>query len=374
MKSRRVMVPAMLLLLAALSLGVAACGSSDSSSETSASTLTANQVKNAGGTIDVAGWQFYEDAKAQDAGAVKADWTYIATDNDIITNARSGKVDVLNSSGPQMPPLLALGALAPIDTSLLSNYSSITPGLRDDPLWQNDKGEVVAVPLGVAPIFTAWDSSKVPEPKTVNDLLDPVYKDSIAMFDAPEEIGKIATAQGVKDTTKMTHEEMDKALAFLDKMRPNIKTIFQIGEDAQLFNRGDISVSFSSFGTGLGKIVQENPDIKFNFTGQTSFVDAWSILGDPNNAAALNWINQTISLEGQKAIVGVSGDYPVVPGAVSALKAFGDPVSEKLSTMSLDEILKQAPPSQGFAAEANGKDIVTLDEVTRAWDEFKASF
>lgn len=373
-KRRRLVAPAVLAVVA-LSLGAAACGGDDDdSSSDSASTLTAADVQNASGSIDVVGWQFYEDEAAQDAGAVKSEWSYIATDNDIITGARSADADVLNSSGPQMPPLNALGTLAPIDTGLLSNYEAITSKLRDDSLWQNDDGQVVAVPMGVAPIFLAYNSAEVPEPKTVEDLLDPAYKSSIALFDAPEIIGKIALSQGVEDTTKMTQDELDEAMSFLEQLKPNVKTFNQIGEDAQLFARGDIKVSFSSFGAGLGAIVEENPDIKFNFTGQTTFIDAWSILGDPNNAAALNWIDQTLSKEGQEAIVNVSGDYPVNSAALPALEAIGDPVSKTLSGMTLDEILDAAPPSQGFAAESGDDDVVTLDEATRAWNEYKASF
>ena len=91
-------------------------------------------------------WQFYENEDVQDAGSVDSKWSYIATDNDIITSARAGDADLLTSSGPQMATLLALDTLAPIDTDLLSNYESITPALRDDPIWKNSEGQVVAVP------------------------------------------------------------------------------------------------------------------------------------------------------------------------------------------------------------------------------------
>ncbi len=364
----------MLLALVVIAIGIAACGSSDSSTSNAASTLTPEDVKSASGSIDVAGWQFYENEDVQDAGSVDSKWSYIATDNDIITSARAGDADLLTSSGPQMATLLALDTLAPIDTDLLSNYESITPALRDDPIWKNSEGQVVAVPFGVAPIFTAYDSADVPEPKTVDDLLDPVYEDSIAIFDAPETIAKIALSQGVEDTATMTQEEMDAALAFLDEMRPNIKTFFQFGEDAQLFNRGDIDVSFASFGASLGKIVEQNPEIKFNFTGQTTFVDSWSLLNDSNNAPAMNWIDQTLSPAGQEGIVAASGDYPVNPAALPALKKMGDPVSRTLAGMTLDEILEAAPLSQGFVAKSSDPDVVTFDEATRAWNDFKASF
>jgi spermidine/putrescine-binding protein len=65
--------------------------------------------------------------------------------------------------------------------------------------------------------------------------------------------------QGVKDTSKMTQAELDRAMAFLDKLRPNVKTFFKVGEDAQLFNSGSVAVSMGSFGTIIGKAIENNP-------------------------------------------------------------------------------------------------------------------
>ena len=55
------------------------------------------------------------------------------------------------------------------------------------------------------------------------------------------------------------------------------------------------------------------------------------------------------------------------------MKRSEDPVIQTLSQYTLPEILEQAPPIRGFAVEG-GDDAVTVDEVTRAWNEYKSSF
>lgn len=353
-------------------VGLAACGS-DSATSTNTSTISASEVKDASGSIKVTGWQYYEAAKAQDAGAVKATWSYLATDKDLYTKTRGGKFDVASPSSLTIGPLGALGVLRPIDTSLLSNYDVIDPTLANDPIWKNADGQTVCVPFAVSPSFTAYDSADVPVAQNINDLLKPAYKDSIALADDAATIEQFAIAQGVKDTRKMTQAQLQSVMDFLDKLKPNVKTFFQFGEEAQLFSRNDVNVLTPAVGSYLGKAIETTPSIKFNFVAGVSLIDCWAVVGDANEAAALNWINATLSTPGQKAIVKASSSYPVNQAAVPELAKLGDPVSVATAEMSLPEILKEAPISHGFAVKSTG-DNVTLDEVTRAWTRYKASF
>lgn len=359
-----------------LALCLSACGGSGSSSSSSssaeASTLTAAEVENASGGIKVSGWQYYQVPAVQDAAGVSSQWTYYSTGPDIITKAKSGEFDVVDSETSAQPALKALGILSPIDTSLLSNYDSIEANLRESETWKQD-GEVVGVPFSVTPSMTSFDSSKVKEPTTLDDLLKPEFKDGIGVYDDPAVIGGIAMAQGVEDTTKMTHEQLEEAMSFLEEMAPNVKTFYQFGEEVPLYARGDILASIGSFGSVLAKEIEANPAVKFNFLAEITYVNGWVVPEGANMPAALKWINDTLTPAGQKAIVENAGDYPAVPAARKYLEALGDPVSVALSEFTLPEIVEQAPELNGYAAEAEG-DVVTIDEVTRAWNEYKASF
>ncbi len=156
--------------------------------------------------------------------------------------------------------------------------------MRDSPAWRNGDDQVVAIPFAAVPTLTVYDSDEVPEPKTLEELLDPAYEQAIGIYDDPTTIAQIAAAQGVEDTSQMTQEDLDRAMDLLEQMRPNIKTFFDFGEDTQLFNRGDIQVAIGSFGTSIIPAFENNPSLKFNFVGEATYVDAWSIVGDPDNA------------------------------------------------------------------------------------------
>jgi putative spermidine/putrescine transport system substrate-binding protein len=361
-----------LVVFVGLLVGFSACGGSSGSSS-SAPSVSASQVADAKGSLAVAGWQYYEVPDVQDAGPVTTKWTYLSSAPDTITKARSGQFDLVSTASDSISSIAALNVLVPIDTEVITNYEDILAPLREDPEWKNPDGETVAVPFSVTAALTAYDTSKVPEAKTLNDLLSPAYADGIAVYDDPATIGSIAVAQGAKDTREMTQDELDRAMNFLDRMKPNVKTFFRSGEETQLFNSGAIDVCLGTFGTVLAPAVENNPSIKFNFLAEGSFVNLWSIDREADVPAALNWINRTLTRNGQSAIVGASGDYPAVPAATSALRQLGDPVSDAMSKLTLDHVLKEAPIFRGFSAEAHG-DVVAIDDVTRAWSQYKASF
>lgn len=363
------------ILLVVLAVLVAACGGGggDGGDSTTSGSLSAEEVESASGTIKVAGWQFYEIPKVQDSGSVKSDWAYLNTDNDILTKGRSGEFDVITSSAEAMPALKTLGAVVPIDTSLMPNYDKIDKVLREDDAWKDEDGQIVAVPFSIGPSLTVFDTSKVKEPTQLDDLLKPEFRDGIALYDAPATIAGVATAQGVTDTRKMTHEQLEEAMNFLDELRPNVKTFFQFGEEVPLFNRGDIIAAMGSYGTIVSPALEANPAIKFNFLAEVTLANAFSITNESNLPASLNWINNAISVPAEKALVSAAGDYPAEQAAVSAVGTGGDPVGEAFRGLSLDEIVEQAPIYRGFLPETEG-DEVTIDEITRAWDEYKASF
>jgi spermidine/putrescine-binding protein len=363
---------AALVLLASAAAWSMGCGGSSDSTAT-ATAVDSQQVASAQGEIAVAGWQYYQVPQVQDSGGVKSRWSYLSSGPDIFSKARSGDFDVVSVASEAMSGLDALGVLLPIDAHLLPNYKQITPKLRDDPAWKSSDGEVFAIPFSVTPSLTAFDTSRVSVTNRIDDLLKAEFRDGIALYDDPATIGQIAMAQGLDDTQEMTEADLDRAMQLLEELKPNVKTFFLSGEEVQLFNSGSIVVCVGTFGTILAKAIEQNPAIKFNFLAGGSFVNAWAITSDDNLPASLSWIDGTLTPRGQRAIIEASGDYPAVPAAAPALRGLGDPVSEAVGALDLDQLLEREPIFKGYAAEPHG-DVVGIEEVTRAWNEYKASF
>ncbi len=364
------------LLAAALAAGVltAGCGGGDDEPKAAAtSTVSQAEVAGATGQVRVAGWSEYKLQKVQDSDGVTAKWSYLAADEDVPRKALSGDFDLVMSSNLTVQTLDATGKAKPIDTSLIPNYASLPEQLRDAKQFQNSEGQTIAVPFVVVPLVTAWDSSAVPEPRTLDDLLTSEYKGRIALADSATNIQLVARGQGADSSGPLTREQLDNAMKYLEELRPNIKTIVGHGEVTQLLNRDDIDVAFGTYPAVIDDAAEGNPKVRFNFLGALSVFDSLSIVGPANEAASLKWINGMLSEPVQKAVVKATGAPPVNAAAQSAYAALDSASSKELSKLSLDELLEKSPPATGFAVKSEG-DVVGLDEVVRTWNEYKASF
>jgi putative spermidine/putrescine transport system substrate-binding protein len=370
---RNVAIGGTALLGGSLATVLDACGSSSSSSSTSSSAahsgLTLAQVQQASGTIKVYGWQFYEVPKAQDNGPVKSKWTPIASSTEIPTKIKPpGTFDVFISNSNQMGSFFPLHRMVPINTSLLPNYDAIVAVLRNDPAWKGPGG-IYAVPFAVTPGVTGYDSSKVAPPQTMNDLLNPDLKGQVGVYDDPSVLFQFARGLGIGDPLhpqNITPDQLPQVTDYLNKLRPQVKTLYPFGGEAQLFNRGDIKVAFQTFGSLLTSSSKNGAKVKASFLGSVSFVDALSILNDANMAASYNWINNAISKQAQVTMAANALTNPVV-GQASGLPA---PLNAPLAV-----ILKHAPvlgPAPPVAP--SGFQYVSLEDLNNAWTNFKSNF
>lgn len=361
---------AVAVLAASLSVALlAACGGSDSNE--SASTLTASQVKQANGEINVAAYSFYEVPKTQNVDGVSAKWAYYNDNQDMLTKIRSGNFDVAQTDSSMVAAVSALEPL-PIQTELIPNYENIAPVFRDDPAFKNANGEVIAVPFASTPELLAWDSSRVGKPETIDDLLKDEFADGIGLWDSPDIIQTIAMQQGVEDTQKMTQDDLDRVMEYLDQLRPNVKSFYSFGGDARLYLNGTIVASFGSYGTVLSKIIEQKPSVDFRPLGQ--WINAWVMPQGSDAAPALKWINNTLSDKSQKSLVEASGDYPAVPAGVEALATSKDPVMERFADLSYEQLLEAAPALRGNLPQSDDENVVTTEDLIRAWNSYKGSF
>ncbi|MBS1862565.1 MAG: extracellular solute-binding protein [Actinobacteria bacterium] len=343
-----------------------ACGGSSSSSTSGGPTISQAEFKAASGTINVLGWQFYQ-AEAQNEGPVKAKWAYINSSAEIPTKTKpEGSFQVFTSNNGQMNQFFAEGRMVPLQTELLTNYHLVDAGLRDDPIWKGEDGKVYAVPLAVTAEVTAWDGSKVPEPKSLTDLLKPEYTGQVALLDDYQTINQLAQGLGLPLPPKLTKNDLGQVTEFMNELKPQVKTFFPFGGEVQLFSRGDIGVAFQSAGSLVLAAQENNKSVRSNFVGSVSFVDALSLLSGGDEAAGLRWINQAFSVKAQEGLAEASFSNPTVDAARHVLPP-------PLNSMSVAELIEKAPAAGSFPVGAEG-DAATLEDATKAWDEYKASF
>lgn len=348
----------------ALATVLQACGGGGQSAQSS--TVSAKQVKDATGSINVLTYTFYQ-VPELNSGPVTAKFTAEGSTSDVIAKVRSPSsgLEVMNSGPSSLVPLYALERLVPIETELIPRYGTIDPTLSGSSTLKHE-GKVYAVPFMVSIGLAAWDGSVVPEPTSSAGLLGSAYKGSIGVVDESDTLITFAELLGF-DITHFTTDNLEAVMSYLEELKPNIRTLYAFGEEVQLFGRKDIAVALWSYGSLVTEAQKVNPDVKGNLLASNSYVDCWSVLEGSDMAAALSWIDGTLSVESQRALSAASGSLAVVEKA-------HDPslLPPELRQYTLAELLEKSPINVGVPLEGEG--LVTRDIMDNAWSEFTSSF
>src|SRR4051794_27198383 len=161
---------------------LAACGGGGSS--TAGSTASGGGGGGTvGGTLNYLGWQ------AEDYQQLLAPWkkkngvtihsSFIGNMSDIAAKYAAGgggEYDIICMSSNGTSRLLGSGVpFAPLDLKQIPNYNGLIEFFKTDPLktFQNEAGDVVAVPVTWGAVGINYDKTKTPAPKKWTDLLKP---------------------------------------------------------------------------------------------------------------------------------------------------------------------------------------------------------
>jgi putative spermidine/putrescine transport system substrate-binding protein len=346
---------------------LSACGGSDASTATaSTSGLTAADISAATGKIDVMTFSIFQ-APALSSGAVTSSFTTIESTADIIAKLRSQdfKPGIVDSGQNSMPELYALERLVPIQTDLLPVFADLDPDLVSNPAFAKD-GEIYAIPFSVATCMTEWDSEKVPEPTSAEQLLGSDYRNGIALTNTSDTLLYVHHALG-GDLSSFTRADLDDVLAYLDELKPNVKT-FNTWQDVELLGGGEVTVLFTGSSSMLESTRAANPAVKANFLGAMTYADCWCIADTADPATAHAWLDSALGEKAQQAVMKLSGGFP-------SLGSAADPslFPQELRELTVSEVIEKAPLVPGVVAEPDG-DLVTRTELEDAWTTYQGSF
>ncbi len=348
-----------------LSSLLAACGGTDSP-DPKPSGLTAAEVAAAKGKIDVMTFAIFQ-APELSSDRVKASFTTVESTADIIAKLRSSDFTpgIVDTGQNSMPELFALDRLVPIQTDLVPGFAELDQDLASNPVFAKD-GDIYAIPFSVATCMTAWDSKKVPEPTTAEQLLGDDYRNGIALTNTSDTLMYVHHMLG-GDLSRFTHADLDAAVAYLEELKPNVKT-FNTWQDVELLGGGEVTVLFTGASSMLESTRAANPAAKANFLGAMTYADCWAIADTADQAVALAWLDNALAMEAQVAVMKLSGGYPSL-GAAADAKLF----PQELRELTVAQAIEKAPLIPGVVVESDG-DLVTRTELEDAWTTYKGSF
>ena len=229
--------------------------------------------------------------------------------------------DVIEVCLDEAKPLLENDLLAPIDTSKLSNWSSLAETFRDADGVTVD-GKVIMVPISSGPHGIIYSTKDFPGGvDSYTALFDPVNKGKVALDGGwLTALADTALASGIKDPIAMTDAQVgemkDKILAALKDGQ--FRTISQSDSDqANLFKSGEIVLADGGRGTAE-QINSEDGSVTWVAPkeGTLSWVCGLGISADAaNTEAAYAFINDYIGTATQ-AVVGDAGYVITNPSAL----------------------------------------------------------
>src|ERR1700712_5083508 len=148
------------------------------------------------------------------------------TSDEMLQLIRTGQYDGVSASGDGSLRMIYGGDGAPVNTSLVPNYATITPFLKDKP-WNSVKGQMYGIPHGWGANVLTWNPDKVsPAPTSWGAVFDAnsPYKGKVTAYDSPIYIADAAIylmstqpALGIKNPYALDDKQFQAAVDVLKK-------------------------------------------------------------------------------------------------------------------------------------------------------------
>jgi len=239
------------VLVTASVLALAACGSSGGTSSTGGTVsrpappkvAMATSVGAGEGQVNVVAWAGYAEDGSNDptvdwvhpfekASGCKVNVKIANTSDEMVTLMHSGQYDVVSASGDATLRMIYGGDVAPVNTDLVPNYSTIFPFLKDR-AWNSveidNKRQMYGIPHGWGANLLMWNTKNVnPAPTSWGAVFDASspYKGKVTAYDSPIYIAdaalylmKTQPNLGIKNPYALDQHQFDAAVSLLKTQR-----------------------------------------------------------------------------------------------------------------------------------------------------------
>lgn len=231
------------------------------------------------------------------------------------------------TNGWELTEMITNGWLAELDHSQLPNFAANASPSIMFPTF--DPGNLHSLVWQTGFTGLAYNEKLTGGPITsFADLLDPKYQGKIGMLSDNTEYGNAALLAIGVEPGKATHDDWNKALAWLKKVQPNVSKFYDQGYTDALQN-GDIWISQAYSGDIFQVQAGGHPEIKYvtPSEGQVMWHDNMCIpITAQHPVDAITWMNFYYTPE----IAGLVADYvnyvcPVPAAREYILNTIGDP-------------------------------------------------
>jgi len=321
MQRRRWM--AMLATGTAALLVISGCGGSSSggggSSNSAAPPLPdvamQQSVGQGEGELDLINWAGYAEDGSNDKSV---DWVHPFekatgctvhdkignTSDEMVQLMKTGQYDGVSASGDATLRLIYGGDVAPVNTSLVPNYATIQPFLKDR-AWNSVNGQMYGIPHGWGANLLMWNTKSVhPAPTSWGAVFNPnsPYKGKVTAYDSPIYIAdaslylmKHVPSLGITNPYALDSKQLAASVDLLKEQRKTVGEYWNdYTKEVQAFESGDSTIGttwqvianlVNSDKKGLVKAIEPSE-------GSTGWSDTWMIAAHAKHPNCMyKWMN-----------------------------------------------------------------------------------
>ena len=245
------------------------------------------------------------------------------TSDEMVQLMKTGQYDGVSASGDATLRLIYGGDVAPVNTSLVPNYPTVSDFLKNGN-WNSVQGQMYGIPHGWGANLLMWNPSKVTGPQ---DSWSAVFTDAskyqgkVTAYDSPIYIADAALylmasqpSLGIKDPYSLTSAQLDAAVSLLKQQKANVSEYWSdYTKEVQAFESGT-SVVGTTWQV-IANTIDSDGKLKVQTVlpkeGATGWSDTWMIAAKAKHPNCMyEWMNYIISPSVNAQVAEYFGEAP----------------------------------------------------------------
>ncbi|MEY9851814.1 putative spermidine/putrescine transport system substrate-binding protein [Leifsonia sp. EB41] len=306
------------------------------------------------------------------------------TSDEMVQLMRTGDYDGVSASGDATLRLVYGGQVAPVNTKLVPNYTTISSFLKDK-AWNSVDGQMYGIPHGWGANVLMYNKASVtPAPDSWSAVFDDAskYAGKVTAYDSPIYIADAALylkahdpSLGIKDPYSLTEKQLDAAVSLLKKQKTSIGEYWSdYTKSVQSFESGS-SVVGTSWQV-IANLIQSDGKVQVGTTvpkeGSTGWSDTWMISSKAKHPNCMyQWMNWITSPTVNAQVAEWFGE---APAQTKACEKTQDPTFcdqyHALDAGYASKIHYWTTP-QTKCVDGSGNDCTAYSEWVTKWQEIK---
>lgn len=399
MKKNFLKLGAAVLVLATAVAVVSGCSSSTTS--TSGGTqppkvAMADTLGKGEGQLNIIVWAGYAEDGSNDPSA---DWVHPFaqqtgcqvnvkignTSDEMVQLMRTGQYDGVSASGDATLRLIYAGDVAPVNTKLVPNYTTISSFLKDGS-WNSVSGQMYGIPHGWGANVLMYNPSVVTSaPDSWSVVFDKAGANAgkVTAYDSPIYIADAALylmatdpSLGIKDPYSLTEKQLDAAVALLKKQNADISEYWaDYTKEVQAFESGTSTVgtAWQVIANTINSGGKATVDTVVPKEGATGWSDTWMISSKAKHPNCMyQWMDYITSAKVNAQVAEWFGE---APAQTLACKETSDPsfctTYHALDSTYASKLHYWTTPQKQCVDGSGKNDCTAYSEWTSKWQQIK---